>query len=73
MKHLLATMSSHLRHKLPELKVKIAYLDGTFEEKYHPFMDGFYLSNTPLREYCRHTEIFMVNHQLKEHVFPLEI
>ncbi len=50
MKHLLATMSSHLRHKLPELRVKTTYSDGTIEEKSRPFMDGFYLSNTPLRE-----------------------
>jgi NTE family protein len=50
MKHLLATMSSHLRHKLPELEVKTTFPDGTIEEKSRPFMDGIYLSNTPLRE-----------------------
>lgn len=50
MKHLLATMSSHLRYRLPELEVRTTYSDGTTEEKFRPFMDGFYLSNTPLRE-----------------------
>lgn len=50
MKHLLATMSSHLRYRLPELIVRTTYEDGTIEEKFRPFMDGIYLSNTPLRE-----------------------
>lgn len=50
MKHLLATMSSHLRYRLPELEVTTTYADGTIEKKSRPFMDGIYLSNTPLRE-----------------------
>ena len=48
--HLLTTMSSHVRHKFPELNVKSTFSDGTTEEGLRPFMDGFYLSNTPLRE-----------------------
>ena len=51
MKHLLTTMSSHVRHKFPELNVKSKFCnDGTTVEDVRPFMDGFYLSNTPLRE-----------------------
>lgn len=50
MKHLLATMSSHLRHQLPELNVKTTFSDGTTADGPRQFMDGIYLSNTPLRE-----------------------
>lgn len=56
MKHLLTTFSSHLRHAFPELNVKPVTVGDDFEikdigeEKPRPFMDGFYLSNTPLRE-----------------------
>lgn len=54
MEHLLTTMSSHLRYEFPELDV----ITTADEKKYisedkgqsRPFMDGFYLSNTPLRE-----------------------
>jgi len=56
MKHLLTTFSSHIRHAFPELNVKPVTVGDDFEikdigeEKPRPFMDGFYLSNTPLRE-----------------------
>lgn len=57
MKHLLTTFSSHLRHAFPELDVNPVTVIGNNEiilqeEKGtpRPFMDGFYLSNTPLRE-----------------------
>ncbi|MEJ7641832.1 MAG: hypothetical protein WKF36_06515 [Candidatus Nitrosocosmicus sp.] len=49
-------MSSHLRYKLTELHVTTATLENesTIQDKgkiqNRPFMDGFYLSNTPLRE-----------------------
>ena len=56
MEHLLTTMSSHLRYKFPELDVTTATLENEAPIQYkcevqsRPFMDGFYLSNTPLRE-----------------------
>jgi hypothetical protein len=56
MNHLLTTFSSHLRHAFPELEVKSVTIIGDNEMiedgkgTPHPFMDGFYLSNTPLRE-----------------------
>jgi hypothetical protein len=48
-------MSSHLRYKFPELNVTTTIVDENSpmpEDKGRPrpFMDGFYLSNTPLRE-----------------------
>jgi predicted acylesterase/phospholipase RssA len=56
--HLLTTMSSHVRLDFPTL---YAYT-GTFEDdkippgppQPRPYMDGFYLSNTPLREVLQH-------------------
>ena len=56
MEHLLTTMSTHLRYKFPELNVTTTTIvdeKSTIPEskgKPRPFMDGFYLSNTPLRE-----------------------
>ena len=49
--HIIASMSTHLRYKYPEMKVKN---DGEGplkkEEETRLFWDGAYLSNTPLRE-----------------------
>ena len=55
MEHLLTTMSSHLRYRFPELNVTTTIVDENSaipEDKGRPrpFMDGIYLSNTPLRE-----------------------
>lgn len=54
MEHLLTTMSSHLRHKFPELpSITGEIIDDKIpegEEHNRIFMDGYYLSNTPLRE-----------------------
>lgn len=54
MEHLITTMSSHLRYKFPELEVTKTLDENQYiaEDKgqMRPFMDGFYLSNTPLRE-----------------------
>ena len=54
MEYLITTMSSHLRCKFPELEVtktldEIQYI-AEDKGQMRPFMDGFYLSNTPLRE-----------------------
>jgi predicted acylesterase/phospholipase RssA len=46
--HIIASMSTHLRYKYPQMKVKNS---GTEEkEEFRLFWDGAYLSNTPLRE-----------------------
>ena len=55
MEHLLTTMSSHLRYRFPELNVTTTIVDENSaipEDKGRPrpFLDGIYLSNTPLRE-----------------------
>jgi NTE family protein len=47
--HVIASMSTHLRYKYPQMKVKNS--GGTEEkEEFRLFWDGAYLSNTPLRE-----------------------
>ena len=52
--HLLTTMSSHVRLDFPTLNAITGevendqIIEGTMSPR--PFMDGFYLSNTPLRE-----------------------
>jgi hypothetical protein len=79
MKHLLTTFSSHLRHAFPELDVNSVTVIGNNEiiiqeEKGtpRPFMDGFYLSNTPLREVLQaHRDYY---HKIKRSDVPqLEI
>ncbi len=54
MEHLLTTMSSHLRYKFPELNVITTIIEDGYvpdgKVQARPIMDGFYLSNTPLRE-----------------------
>jgi hypothetical protein len=78
MKHLLTTFSSHLRHAFPRLNVKPVTVGDDFEikdrgeEKPRPFMDGFYLSNTPLREVLQaHRDYY---HKIKDSAVPqLEI
>ncbi len=47
--HVVASMSTHLRYKYPEMEVKYSHAE---EEKGESrlFWDGAYLSNTPLRE-----------------------
>ncbi len=49
--HVIASMSTHLRYKYPEMKVKNNG-EGSVEkgEESRLFWDGAYLSNTPLRE-----------------------
>lgn len=52
--HLLTTMSSHVRLNFPTLNAitgeveNAQIIEGIMSSR--PFMDGFYLSNTPLRE-----------------------
>jgi len=78
MNHLLTTFSSHLRHAFPELNVKSVIKTGDNEiiedgiGKPRPFMDGFYLSNTPLREVLQaHRDYY---HKIRESEVPqLEI
>ena len=49
--HVIASMSTHLRYKYPEMKVKNnGEGTGEKEEESRLFWDGAYLSNTPLRE-----------------------
>ena len=52
--HLLTTMSSHVRIDFPTLDASTGKVEGnqipSGVPKLRPFMDGFYLSNTPLRE-----------------------
>jgi len=54
MEHLLTTFSSHLRHKFAQLPVTTTRIENgnhsIAKEYLRPFMDGFYLCNTPLRE-----------------------
>ncbi|HEU5120676.1 MAG TPA: hypothetical protein VFT71_06785, partial [Candidatus Nitrosocosmicus sp.] len=78
MNHLLTTFSSHLRHAFPELEVKSVKIIGDNEiiedgiATPRPFMDGFYLSNTPLREVLQaHRDYY---HKIKNSEVPqLEI
>ncbi len=49
-KHVIASMSTHLRYKYQEMKVKNNDESREEEEEYRLFWDGAYLSNTPLRE-----------------------
>jgi NTE family protein len=78
MKHLLTTFSSHIRHSFPEVDVKPVIVSEDYEikkegeEKPRPFMDGFYLNNTPLREVLQaHRDYY---HKIKgENVPQLEI
>jgi NTE family protein len=51
--HVIASSSTHLRYKYPQMKVKNAGSDHPQEvgkEEFRFFWDGAYLSNTPLRE-----------------------
>jgi predicted acylesterase/phospholipase RssA len=48
--HVVASMSTHLRYKYPEMKVKNYGEDAEDKEESRLFWDGAYLSNTPLRE-----------------------
>jgi NTE family protein len=79
MEHLLTTMSSHLRYKFPQLDVTTTTID---ENEYlqeakrqpRPFMDGFYLSNTPLREVLQaHRDYWYKVKGLNENVPSLDI
>ena len=79
MEHLLTSMSSHLRYKFPELDVISITAD---ENEYlhednaqpRPFMDGFYLSNTPLREVLQaHRDYWYKIRGLDENVPSLDI
>ena len=79
MEHLLTSMSSHLRYKFPELEVISITTD---ENEYlpedngqpRPFMDGFYLSNTPLREVLQaHRDYWYKIRGLDENVPSLDI
>ncbi len=75
MEHLLTTISSHLRYKFPELKVT-TWEQGCIksEGKPRPFIDGFYLSNTPLREVLQaHKDYWKDVKKLKEDIPSLEI
>jgi predicted acylesterase/phospholipase RssA len=47
MKHLMTSMSSHLKYEYPSL---IARAEGNGQKLVRHFWDGVYLSNTPLRE-----------------------
>ena len=47
MEHVMASMSTHLKHKYPQMKVR--YNEDKREET-RLFWDGAYLSNTPLKE-----------------------
>jgi NTE family protein len=46
--HVIASMSTHLRYRYPEMEVKNGSTEGKEESRF--FWDGAYLSNTPLRE-----------------------
>jgi NTE family protein len=48
--HVIASMSTHLRYKYQELKVKNNNESAEEKEESRLFWDGAYLSNTPLRE-----------------------
>ena len=53
MDHLLTSMSSHLRHQPPSLRATTTITsinDVQTREEMRYYWDGFYLSNTPLRE-----------------------
>jgi NTE family protein len=54
MDHLLTSMSSHLRHRPPSLSATTTISAGdrvqSVKQETRYFWDGFYLSNTPLRE-----------------------
>lgn len=56
--HLLTTMSSHVRLEFPTLNATTGKVDGDQIPlgipQSRPYMDGFYLSNTPLREVLQH-------------------
>jgi NTE family protein len=79
MEHLLTTMSSHARHKFPELAVTTIEKttdskQAKGEENIRPFMDGFYLSNTPMSEVLQaHRDYWMDVKGLDDGVPPIEI
>jgi NTE family protein len=78
MEHLLTTMSSHLRYKFPELDVAKTINENMYIPYYggqsRPFMDGFYLSNTPLREVLQaHRDYWYKIKGLNENIPSLDI
>ena len=78
MDHLLTTMSSHLRYKFPELPaITGEVIDDKIPEgkQYNRiFMDGYYLSNTPLREVIQsHRDYWYKVKGLKDNVPSLEV
>lgn len=78
MEHLLTTMSTHLRYKFPELNVTTITDENAYipedNGQPRPFMDGFYLSNTPLREVLQaHRDYWYKVKGLKDNVHSLDI
>ncbi len=79
MEHLLTSMSTHLRYKFPELNVTTTTMDENEldiedNEYPRPFMDGFYLSNTPLREVLQaHRDYWYKVKGMDENVPSLDI
>ena len=78
MEHLLTTMSSHLRHKFPELpSITGEITDDKIpegEEHNRIFMDGYYLSNTPLREVIHsHRDYWYKVREQKVNAPPLRV
>jgi NTE family protein len=60
--HLISSMSTHQRFKFPEFDV---WIDENTKEK-HPFWDGAYLSNTPLREVLQAHKDYWKNVSLRK-------
>ena len=74
MEHVMASMSTHLKHKYPEMKVLKNNDDGENEElenrggeQTRLFWDGAYLSNTPLKELI-HEHGYYWNKIIRENV-----
>ncbi|MBD0360158.1 MAG: hypothetical protein ICV56_05540, partial [Nitrososphaeraceae archaeon] len=69
MDHVMASMSTHLKHRYPQMKVKYNE-DKEEEEQPRLFWDGAYLSNTPLKELLHEHRYYW--HKVKKEKVKLE-
>jgi len=80
MEHLMASMSSHLKYRYPELNARIGddnnsssnNINGQYETR--RFWDGIYLSNTPLRELLQaHRDYWFRIRGMKDNIPKLKV
>lgn len=71
MKHLMTSMSSHLKYQYPTL---VARDQGSGREMVRHFWDGVYLSNTPLRELLQsHHDYWRYTEQVQDGIPKLQV